>query len=496
MERALELARENELYSVMKNIAQVLIKFRKINEAINLIKEIDVPGERLQALVEITQKFMKLGKINEATKCINHAQKLIRGIRSHSKRFEAQMSIAQVLIIMGETEKAARVIEDARRILPKGDINQNWVFSNTLEIAQALAKVGAIEKAFRAIDEPINLAKKEKKSIDRFEKQMRIVQVLLEMKKIRKAMGIIEQALDSSREIKGHLGCVNQARVAKTLAEMGQTRKANRVINETIKSSKKIGIYNARIMAQMWIVKALVCMGKVEEAVRLAKEIRYFRDRFDIQAEIIRILLKRDEKEKAAKIVEEALITVNEIEFYYPYRFKALVEIAKFYVKLGKINEAQKLAEEIERPLDRFEVQARIAQALMEIGHPEKAKIVAIDSLDLSREVKSLSYKAFFYGETALNSIKLDPQILSDKRLRILLNQLKIENYPVEEYLALAEMLCLLNQGLAEPFIASDLMENFEFLKQNLEFFNEISEKYNLPRIKKVIAQITFGDII
>lgn len=177
---------------------------------------------------------------------------------------------------------------------------------------------------------------------------------------------------------------------------VGASRKysVKRILRHTYATSKKISCDRERVEVLCDIAEIMLEINKKREAKNLldealdrAKNISSTSFRALVLCDIAEILGKLDENKKAENILECALNGFDQISFSVDQKARASGKIAGTSAKIGELDRALDLTEDLSNKYGKATALAKIARELVEEGRKEEAKDKLENALQIAEDI-------------------------------------------------------------------------------------------------------------
>ena len=403
MQKALSRAQQildNSKSYVFEEIARVLAKHGKIEEALKYIQEISLAFSKCNALRSISAEILNQGKNEAATSTLQEALENARNTNDKEDRHKALMEISGELSKQGKIELAAFAIKETL-VLQIDLISDTAKISALNNISAELARKGKIKVAASALQESLKFALGLRAININWGSQEKIA---IEFMK----QGYFDKALSCARGIKdGWFKSIALEGISAELAKQGK-------FEEALASALEISENHIRSSALMGISSNLAVAGNIERANILEQDALvsargasndYYKG---IALKNISIEFAKQNK------IQEALEIAQEINDKL-YKNRAKAEISAELVKQTKFEEALSCAGEINDKEYKCKALAAISTGLAIQNKTEQALSVIKEALFCAHSLKDHDWKSSALSSVSVELAKQDNWSLAEQ---------------------------------------------------------------------------------
>jgi tetratricopeptide (TPR) repeat protein len=393
-------------------------------EALAIAREIESDQDRAEALTYVAAALAEAGERDRAEELFVEAAKTARDTQVRWE-LQAFTSLAESLAEGGRCDLALEVVRDGQNSWDGWPDIDEWQHFTLINVAAALAEVGHC-------DEAAEVAREIESDQDRAEALTYVAAALAEAGERGRAEGLLDEAVRATRAIQvdwqredrklwpdsmpylepwstraerltyivealaeaGHYDeALKVARdiewnwlqaealtlVAQTLAEAGEQDRAEALLDEAVKVTRAMEgyVYWQQAKVSTSLTKALAGVGRYDEALKVAGDIKLDQDRAEALAHVAQTLAERDRLDEALKVTGDIKLDQEQAE--------TLAHVAQTLAERDRLDEALKVARDIKLDQEQAEALAHVAHTLADAGEQGRAQALFGEAVRIAR---------------------------------------------------------------------------------------------------------------
>jgi tetratricopeptide (TPR) repeat protein len=314
-------------------------------------------GPRPDVLAEVGLGFAELGQVDEALR-------VVRDIANDEPQMRALGAVATALLTVGKTEQGLTLV---------GTIpDEAWRTFAMLEVGDSLVEVEQADRA-RPVAEKLLVA--------------------------------------AHKRANNSLRALMLAIAAWLLARAGQVERAQPINEEAQSAARASPDDPLRTMALGGVAMTLAEVGRSDQAVAVAREIKEDGWRASVLAAVAEALAKIGQVDRAREIAKDALAAIDAIA--EEPSTSEFAEAARALAKVGLTELALRVARDLGDNRSRASALAAVAEALAEAGQVDQARAIAEDALTAGYAVPEP-----WWAESAATAIRVLAKVGQQERAR------------------------------------------------------------------------------
>lgn len=217
-------------------------------------------------------------------------------------------------------------------------------------------------------------------------------------------------------------------------------------VNRILTESPMVAGSASAPAVRRWI-KALTYAGKLDEALRLTRNIKDPEQRTYALSDITHALRRTQKIEDAGKVISEAQSNATEIE-HLGRQYKAFEAVSKEMIKIRNVDECTFAIQQMEHPSTRAQAFVALGEAVANEQRVDDATLILEKALQATRSLKDLHTQASGFGKIAELLVTIKKKNKAQEVIEEALNSAKQIKDPGPQSLIYSELTKLLfNMG-------------------------------------------------
>jgi len=392
-----------------------LTTLKSLTEAIQQIENMSAKAKVLSAMV---YALICLGQKDDALAAIKVVEEISGKAPDVVNRL---LILARLVWDLGEAKEINLAIKFADKILAEESSVENSFQRAQLlcQAAHALTKLEVKEMAEVLIEKALAATKIIQDSRNRSIVLSRVAKILSDGQKKDKALVVAKQALVQMIQINPLGVLLRNASLSKAFAEIGDKEKALSLVDLVLEGTINIKEEEIKTNILKQIIQTLSSVGHFERALAIANEIQDLKEKAKAHSGVALSLLKFGKREEALEIVNQILVSVNDLKIgsIYDAETDALINIISILGEIGSKKNLNRVKRLVQKILDnecRAKLMRKTALGYAQIGDTDTALLLAnqiVSAVCLLNKDQDISIddfvKAYMLSEAACAFVKV-----------------------------------------------------------------------------------------